>query len=315
MNTKVVAFVTIAVGATALGGVMLLSNAGKDKPVDQPALALNSNAGQAASYFDSNLPSEPQDTTPVRTEIDTQGRSGGASQDARGGWGAMMDRMTEFDLDGDGILSEEERRAMMEAMRQEWINRFDLDGDGELSREERMAARQAMFEQSPRGQELMRQFDADGDGVLNEEEQAAMETFQREQREQQRAEQLARYDTNGDGELSRDERQAQREEQRGRWGDTMRDAQTEFDRDGDGQLSIEESQEAFAVMQERREIDRFIRDFDSDGNGSFGPADYNAFLSDYDRGDLGADVNGDGEVNSQDLAAYTDMVTRSRNRP
>lgn len=313
MNTKVVAFVTIAVGATALGGVMLWTGSGKVKETKSPSLATNTQS--TASYFDSTLPVDSIDNEAERADINTQGRTGGAQQNARGGWGGMMDRMTEFDLDGDGILSEEERRAMMDAMRQEWIDRFDLDGDGELSREERMAARQAMFEQSPRGQDLMRQFDADGDGVLNADEQAAMEAYQQEQRDQQRAEQLERYDTDGDGELSRDERQAQREEQRGRWGDTMRDATNEFDLDGDGQLSIEESQEAFTVMQERREIDRFVSDFDSDGNGSFGPADYNAFLSDYERGSMDADVNGDGEVNSQDLTAYTDMVTRSRNRP
>ncbi len=315
MNTKVVAIVALAVGVTAMGGMMLLTSSGIDNNSEQLSIASNTDPAPV-SYFDSGLPTDAaSDQTVDRSEIDTQGRSSGAAQNARGGWGAMMDRMTEFDLDGDGILSEDERRAMMQQMRQEWMDRFDLDGDGELSREERMAARQGMFEQSARGQELMRQFDADGNGVLNEEEQAAMEAFQQEQREQQRAEQLARYDSNGDGELSRDERRTQREEQRGQWGDTMRDATTEFDRDGDGQLSIEESQEAFAVMQERREIDRFVRDFDSDGNGSMGPADYSSFLSDYERQSMNADVNGDGEVNSQDLSAYTDMVTRSRNRP
>lgn len=314
MNTKTVTMVTIALGATALGGVVLMTNSSKEKPTALPELALNIRPDLGQSNFDSNLSSDLIEAKPERPEIDTKGRVG-TQQEARGGWGAMLGRMTEFDLDGDGILSEEERRTMMNAMRQEWINQFDLDGDGELSREEHMGARQAMFEQSPRGQELMRQFDADGDGVLSADEQAAMDAYQQEQREQQRAEQLARYDTDGDGELSREERQAQRNDQQGRFGQGMRDAANEFDRDGDGQLSIEETQEAFAVTQERRLIDRFVRDFDADGNGSFGPADYNAFLSDYERGNLGADVNGDGEVNSQDLSAYTDMVTRSRNRP
>lgn len=312
MNTKVIAFATIAVGATALGGMYLLSsgNNDSDAPAATPA---QPEKLASASYFDSSLPTETPE--PQRDEINTQGRSAGVTQNAQSGWGGIMDRMTEFDADGDGILSEEERREMMRTMREEWMARMDLDGDGELSREERMAARQSMFEQSQRGQELMRQFDADGDGVLNEEEQAAMEAYQQQQLEEQRAQQLARYDLDGDGQLSRDERQAQREEQRGQWGNRLQDATNEFDRDGDGQLSIEESQEAFAVFQERREIDRFLSDFDYDGNGSMGAADYNAFLSDYERGSTDADVNGDGEVNSQDLTAYTDMVTRSRNRP
>jgi Ca2+-binding EF-hand superfamily protein len=95
----------------------------------------------------------------------------------------------------------------------------------------------------------------------------------------------------------------------------MGEATIEFDRDGDGVLSIEESQEAYAVYQQRREIDQFVSQYDSDGNGSMGNADYSAFLSAYEQGNSHADVNRDGVVNSQDLAAYTDMVTRSRNRP
>lgn len=311
MNNKLIAITTIAVGASALGGVLLLKS-GSDKPVEQqPAIEPTTRISNE-SYFDSS----PELAAEVDRAIETTNRTGNNAQgNGAGGFGDMLDRMGEFDADGDGILSEEERRAMRDAMRAEWLARFDLDGDGELSREERMAMRQSMFEQSQRGQELMRQFDADGDGVLNEEEQAAMEAFQQEQREQRRADELARYDSDGDGRLSRDERQAQREEQRSRWGDTMRDATNEFDRDGDGVLSIEESQEAYQVMQERREIDRFINDFDRDGDGSMGAADYSAFLSHYEQGNMSADVNRDGVVNSQDLSAYTTMVTRSRNRP
>lgn len=314
MNTKTVAIATIAVGASALGGVMLLSGNNTEKTRKNPGSASQSDRLAQASYFDS-APPAPEE--PERREIDT-GNNASQSQNTQGGWGGMMERMTEFDLDGDGILSDEERREMMRALRAEWLERFDLDGDGELSREERMAMRQAMFEQSDRGQELMRRFDADGNGVLDETEQAEMGAYQLEQREQRRAEQLARFDTDGDGQISRDERQTQREAQQDRGGgfrDQMREAQQEFDRDGDGVLSIEETQEAFAVMQERREIDRFVRDFDSDGNGSFGPADYSDFLANYERDDMDADVNRDGVLNAQDLTAYTDMVNRSRNRP
>lgn len=313
MNTKTVAIATIAVGASALGGVMLLTGNGENTQKNPDPVSPSDRLAQA-SYFDS-APPAPEE--PERREIDT-GNSTSQSQNTQGGWGAMMERMTEFDLDGDGILSAEERREMMRALRAEWLERFDLDGDGQLSREERMAMRQAMFEQSDRGQELMRRFDADGNGVLDETEQAEMEGYQQEQREQWRAEQLARFDTDGDGQISREERRAQRGARQDRGGgfrDQMREAQQEFDRDGDGVLSIEESQEAFAVMQERREIDRFVRDFDSDGNGSFGPADYSDFLANYERGDMGADVNRDGVLNAQDLTAYTDMVNRSRNRP
>jgi Ca2+-binding EF-hand superfamily protein len=313
MNNKVIAIATLAVGATALGGMLIFRPGAEEVESSPDLLAANTSRAQD-SYFDSSL-SSAEAERPERSEINTQGRSSNTPQNTRGGWGAMLDRATEFDTDGDGILSEEERREMMRAMRDEWMERFDLDGDGELSREERMAARQSMFESSDRGQALMRQFDADGNGVLDDAEQAAMEAYQQEQRDQRRAEQLAQYDTDGDGELSRDERQAQRDEQRQSWGNRMQDATNEFDRDGDGVLSIEESQEAYAVYMERREIDRFISSYDADGNGSMGNADYSAFLSAYEVQDMHADVNGDGVVNSQDLSAYTNMVTRSRNRP
>ena len=313
MNNKVIAISTLAIGASALGGIMLLRSGDSESISHPDRIALNTAKAQD-SYFDSQLTDDQNDRA-ERSEINTQGRTGNNTQSGRGGFGAMLDRATEFDFDGDGILSREERDAMRRALRDEMMAEIDLDGDGEISREERMAARQARFENSERGQELMRQFDADGNGVLSEDEQAAMDAYQQEQREQRRAEDLARYDADGDGELSREERRTQREEQRQEWGNRMEEATIEFDRDGDGVLSIEESQEAYAVYQQRREIDQFIAQYDVDGNGVMNNADYSAFLSAYERQDSHADVNRDGVVNSQDLAAYTDMVTRSRNRP
>jgi Ca2+-binding EF-hand superfamily protein len=244
MNTKVVAISTLAIGATALGGMLLMRSAPEETDTAPDRLASNT-AKVQDSYFDSGLSGSDAER-PERAEISTQNRSSNSTPNGRGGFGAMLDRATEFDADGDGILSDEERATMMRAMRDEWMARMDLDGDGELSREER---------------------------------------------------------------------RTQREEQRQNWGDRMGEATIEFDRDGDGVLSIEESQEAYAVYQQRREIDQFVSQYDSDGNGSMGNADYSAFLSAYEQGNAHADVNRDGIVNSQDLAAYTDMVTRSRNRP
>jgi Ca2+-binding EF-hand superfamily protein len=313
MNIKVVAVAAVAVGATAVGGIILLTSDSQSTPVVPPVANEASNAADDSYFGDESQ--FAQADRPDRGEINTPSRSTNGNRSNQGGFAGMLDRMTEFDTDGDGILSEEERQAMREAMRAEMLARFDLDGDGELSREERNAARRARFEDSERGQQLMRQFDLDGNGVLDDEEQAAMDAHQQAEREARRAEQIAQYDLDGDGELSREERQDQREEQRGRWEGVMDDARQEFDRDGDGQLSIEESQEAYDVFQQRREIDRFVSSYDSDGNGIMGSADYSAFLSAYELGDSHADVNRDGEVNSQDLSAYTDMVTRSRNRP
>ena len=66
---------------------------------------------------------------------------------------------------------------------QELVKQYDKDGDGELSEEEREAMRAAVGARfgggGPGGQrfnreEMMRRFDADGDGELNEEEREAM---------------------------------------------------------------------------------------------------------------------------------------------
>lgn len=312
MQKKLVIIGVLAVSASALGGIALLTGGGASKANAEQAPRLAAAASATPDYFS---PPEPEVLTPQRGEIDTRGRSGGGADATRGGMPDFMARMSEFDLNGDGILSDEERDAMRRQMMEEWRQRMDLDGDGEISREERREARLKRFENSAWGQDLMRQFDLDGDGVLSPEEEQAMNDRMREQREQRREEQIAQYDADGDGRLSREERQVQREEQRQRRDEYMQNMNEEFDRDGDGQLSIEESMEAWAIMQQRREIDQFVGRYDSNGDGNMGAADYDAFLSDYQRGDTRADVNRDGVINSQDLTAYTDMVARSRNRP
>ena len=103
----------------------------------------------------------------------------------------------EFDKDGDGKLSEEERKAMRGAMEQrnkEKFKEFDKDGDGKLSEEERKAM-------GPMNKEKFKEFDKDGDGKLSEEEQKAM-------REARKAMWMKKFDKDGDGKLSDEERKA-----------------------------------------------------------------------------------------------------------
>ena len=307
MQSKLVMIGVVGVGAVALGGVYLMGGdkAPPKQPIDQGLLASSGGTNQYdTSMYDNTF---AQETTPQTAQ---RGESPNGF-----GWDDFASRMTQFDADGDGILSSEERDEMRRAMREQMMAGLDLDGDGEISREERMAAMRQRFEQSPRGQELMRQFDLDGDGILNEDEQAAMDAYNEEQRDIRRQEQIAQYDLDGDGQLSREERDVQRQEQRSQRDDFMQGMNDEFDRDGDGQLSIEESQDAMNTMRERREIDQFISRYDVDGDGRMSATDYDAFVSNYSSGNMAADVNRDGVINSQDLAAYTDLVTRSRNRP
>ncbi|HYG75951.1 MAG TPA: EF-hand domain-containing protein [Planctomycetota bacterium] len=75
---------------------------------------------------------------------------------------------------------------------EEMLKRFDKDGDGKLSEEEKRAAMEAMGKHREGGEanhkaEIIKRFDKDGDGTLNEEEKrAAMEAMGRHKGEAKR---------------------------------------------------------------------------------------------------------------------------------
>jgi hypothetical protein len=75
--------------------------------------------------------------------------------------------LEEFDKDGDGRLSPDERTAAREARQAKRIAEFDRDGDGKLSADEQAAARNAEHERR------VKRFDTDGDGKLSRQEQMA----------------------------------------------------------------------------------------------------------------------------------------------
>jgi len=314
MQSKIAIVGLLGIGAAAIGAIVVFGG-GQDKSImtdtglesiQNRQLAMDTNSTYGMSADGEELPISVEDIEQrVPEQADPNNRQQAFS------WDNMFDRMSQFDTDGDGILSEEERDAMRKAMREERMAMMDLDGDGEISRDERRAARQAQFENSDRGQALMRQFDLDGDGVLSDDEQAAMDAHNQQLREERQAEQLAQYDLDGDGELSREERSVQRDEQRARFDNMREQATLEFDYDGDGQLNIEESQDAMNAFRAQRELERFVNQYDSDGDGMMGPNDYDTFANDFANGDMSADVNGDGVVDTADLAAYRDMVTQS----
>lgn len=70
-----------------------------------------------------------------------------APEGPKGYGGPPPEIVAKFDLDGDGKLNQEERKAARKAMhehhRQKMLEKFDTDGDGKLSEEERKAAREA----------------------------------------------------------------------------------------------------------------------------------------------------------------------------
>jgi len=73
----------------------------------------------------------------------------------------------QWDTDGNGEISDAERKAMREALRARWAERrkeMDADGDGKVSREEALEYYRKRREK----------YDADGDGKLNQEEREKM---------------------------------------------------------------------------------------------------------------------------------------------
>lgn len=91
-----------------------------------------------------------------------------------GGRQPNPEMIKEFDKDGDGKLSDEERTAMREAMqaraeeaRKKELAEFDKDKDGKLSEEERKAAQEA---REAKHKALVEKYDADKNGELSREE-------------------------------------------------------------------------------------------------------------------------------------------------
>ncbi len=116
---------------------------------------------------------------------------------------------------------EAERQAARERMKQELLEKYDADGDGVLSDEERRQAGDAMRRlrevqdrRSPQRdrmrREAMQRFDTDGDGELSEAERANAKA----QYEQQKADFISRFDADGNGSLEGAEREAAREQMR-----------------------------------------------------------------------------------------------------
>jgi len=171
--------------------------------------------------------------------------------------------LKEFDTDGDGYISDEERTAAPYRRHTQRLEKFDADGDGHVSNEERAAAR------NQRKEQRLEEFDADGDGRLSEDELAAAHKKRQEQH-------IKVFDTDGDGKLSEAEKRAasekRREHRTERSGaDTGRESSKEerkaakekrsqqraqdleqFDADGDGKLTGEERQKANAARKKRR---------------------------------------------------------------
>jgi Ca2+-binding EF-hand superfamily protein len=142
----------------------------------------------------------------------------------------------QYDTDGDGRLSDEERTAARDKRHKQRLEEFDADGDGEISQAEKSAAHKT------RTRRYLENFDEDGDGNLSEAEMRAARGTRREHR-------IEKFDTDADGKLSEEERRAAQEKHSNRKTRGLE----RFDADGDGKLTGEEKEREEAARKERRE--------------------------------------------------------------
>ncbi len=193
----------------------------------------------------------------------------------------------QFDADGDGKLSREERTEMYKNVREQqrkWeVENYDTDGDGKISREERRTmwqsrSRNIRQQWEQRRKEAVTKFDADGDGKLTGEERTAQINDMRAQSEKRNWDRYKEWDADGDGQLSDEERNKMREGFRKRAEQQRKERLEKYDSDGDGQLSNEERRSMYGDIrkqwQERQK--QMIEKYDKDGDGRLSAEERNA---------------------------------------
>lgn len=129
------------------------------------------------------------------------------------------------------------------------LEKFDKDGDGKLSEDEKKAMREAIAKRREKFktifEQLRQKYDSNGDGELSDDEKKAMREDLKRQHEEFKAQMLQKYDADGDGKLSEDERKEAREAEK-------QELVGMFDADGDGDLKGEERENALQWILENR---------------------------------------------------------------
>lgn len=298
MQTKVVFMIVLGTAAAGLGAAALVMNGSRETPVTPDEVG-----------------SSPA-TTPAANPLSMSSNDFMYAEDrgAEANPGQEFDwqsRLEQFDWGEIQRLSPEERRARMRELRAEMEARMDTNGDGVVDDDERLDAVLA----TPWGNRLLERFDANGDGLLDESERQAMREEEARRQAEREARMIERYDQDGDGVLSDQERRDMEREQRRQQEERARRMTEQFDSNGDGELDADERANAVQTSRERREIDAFVRRYDTNGDGQITTVDFNAFLASYQSGERRADVNGDGAVDALDVSAFRDMMVRASNRP
>ena len=188
-------------------------------------------------------------------------------------WSQRAKELTaKHDADGDGKLNPEERRAMWQEMRGQWMTRrFDKDGDGKLNPQEADALAKAEAERKAMYEKwqgvFVKRYDRDGDGALSPEERRTAMADIGEEVRKIAADWMQKWDTDGDGQLSDEENQVMRGAVRQRADDLKK----QIDTDEDGKVSPEERRAFFKKLRET---------YDLDGDGTLSPDELKAMIQD-----------------------------------
>jgi hypothetical protein len=237
-------------------------------------------------------------------------------QGARGR-GGLSRGEARFDLDGDGVLNDEERAAM-EASRMERLQNLRADLEGRLggtipvSDENLQDFANAIQREQGRawreiGMQEMSEFLGLEPGV----------TPTREQMMQAREEMRRAADLDGDGETTEREMQQM-------WRSMMQDFQerrgpdvqnqvdqsliARYDRNGDGILDDTERSILAREIVAELETERLLRAVDVTGDGNIDANESAFFIERFQAGDPSADINGDGVVDHRDLQMFNNLM-------
>lgn len=221
--------------------------------------------------------------------------------------------LDQYDLDGDGRLSEEELQKAREDMarnwRQEMIQRYDTDGDGQLNEEERRAMREDLrnqgrvWDQMRRGWDAML-FDSDQDGRLTEAGREERQEFLSQADEVRRVIERRLFDTDGDGVVSDEERRAGRRRLAPAMMAVMQQVRDLSDLDGDGIVTADEARRFNEHMAGLvgEWMDRNLAQYDRDGDGRLDAEERAAMLrgfqADFNRRLTEFSGNGRGPISS-----------------
>lgn len=177
----------------------------------------------------------------------------------------------EWDKDGDGKFSDEERKAYYQEIKErnekiqaEYVRKYDKDGNGKVDGDEwNVANEERMRDWREKNPEAAAKYDKQ------------METYKRQQ-----AERIEKYDENDNGKIDGNEWKAIQADNMKAWKEKNPEAYTahmkrqqdyidKHDKDGDGELSTEERNAAYAAQREeyKKRQEEYVRQHDKDGDG------------------------------------------------